>query len=70
MNSGNVEVQVTVDETGRVVQAQLRTGIAVDSRFAEAALQAARLWRFEPAHAGEQPIAGERVLRFSRPAYQ
>jgi TonB family protein len=65
-----LEVQVSVDETGKVVNAELLTRADVDRSFADAALQAAWLWRFEPARPGGQPAPGERVLRFTEPAFR
>jgi TonB family protein len=67
---GTVEVHVSIDETGKVVDAELLTRADVDRTFADAALHAAWLWRFEPARPGEPPASGEKVLRFTEPAYR
>jgi TonB family protein len=45
----NVEVAVLVDETGKVLSAEVRTGGKSPPAFEEAALEAARRARFHPA---------------------
>jgi len=51
---GPVVLMMTVDEQGRPVQVQVLEGHPV---FHEAAKQAARQWRFEPAHMNGQPVS-------------
>jgi len=51
---GPVVLRMTVDETGRPVQVQVLEGHPV---FHEAAMQAARQWRFEPARMDGQPVS-------------
>lgn len=50
---GPVVLRMTVDEAGRPIQVQVLEGHPV---FHEAAMQAARQWRFEPARMDGQPV--------------
>jgi TonB family protein len=58
-------VRVQVDETGKVVSAVLVPQKDLDQAFAEAALEMARDWRFEPSPANRFTT---RILEFRRPA--
>ncbi len=58
-----VAVRVSIDTDGYVSRADL-TGADVDSRLAELALNAARQWRFQPAHVDAKPTASKMLLRF------
>lgn len=51
---GPVVLRMTVDEAGRPVQVQVLEGHPV---FHEAAMQAARQWRFEPARMDGRPVS-------------
>jgi protein TonB len=61
---GPVVLMMTVDEQGRPIQVQVLEGHAV---FHEAAKQAARQWRFEPARMNGQPVSAafRLTLKFS-----
>lgn len=61
---GQVVLMMTVDETGQPVQVQVLGGHPV---FHEAARQAARQWRFEPARMNGRPVmaAFRLTLKFS-----
>jgi len=66
-----VDVRVRIDETGRVVKAEpMPSNKPVSSSLVGAARDAALLWRFEPAHSGNQTVPSDLVLRFQyRPAF-
>ncbi|MCE1205254.1 MAG: TonB family protein [Holophagaceae bacterium] len=61
---GPVVLMMTVDEQGRPIQVQVLEGHPV---FHEAAKQAARQWRFEPARMNGQPVSAafRLTLKFS-----
>jgi len=61
---GPVVLMMTVDEQGRPIQVQVLEGHSV---FHEAAKQAARQWRFEPARMNGQPVSAafRLTLKFS-----
>jgi protein TonB len=61
---GPVVLMMTVDERGQPVQVQVLEGHPV---FHEAALQAARQWRFEPARVDGRPVSAafRLTLKFS-----
>jgi len=52
---GTVRLELSIDETGRVVNA--RVVEPAGHGFDEAALEAVKTWTFEPAHQGAVPIA-------------
>lgn len=56
-------VKVRVDSAGNVVDARLAPA-GPSKYFANAALDAARRWKFRPARAGDQSVASEWLLRF------
>jgi TonB family protein len=62
-----VSVKVSLDETGQVTGTDLVTR-DVDTRLANAAMDAARRWRFKPAREQRRPVASAVILhfRFSR----
>lgn len=62
---GEVRVRITVDTTGRVVDASVESGTPAGV-FDQAALNAVRKWRFEPIVKGGRPIGGSVVttIRF------
>jgi hypothetical protein len=66
----DVDVQIRIDASGRVVRAEaLPSRRPVSSTLVGAARNAAMLWRFEPAKRGNQPVASDLVLKFQyRPA--
>lgn len=55
--SGTVVLELTVDASGRVADAQLVPGAAVDEALGAAALAQARAFRFEPALRDGRPVA-------------
>jgi protein TonB len=61
---GPVVLMMTVDERGQPIQVQVLEG---HSAFHEAALQAARQWRFEPARVDGRPVSAafRLTLKFS-----
>jgi TonB family protein len=60
-----VEINVVIDETGKVQKAEpLPRKGSVPDLMVRAAIDSARLWTFKPAQRGIQPISSEMVLRF------
>jgi len=63
--TGQIEVQVTVDESGRVKKAQsLRNGKKARGLAAAAAIAAARQWVFQPATLHGKAIQAEHLIVF------
>ena len=62
---GDVKVQATIDETGRVTKMKIVAGPALLRR---AAMDAVRQWRFSPSTLDDKPIAVDEVItvRFHR----
>lgn len=60
--TGQVLVQVTLDETGAVVSAKATTGPAL---FRAASEEAARQSKFKPAKIGDQPVKGTGFIIFN-----
>src|SRR5215813_7738448 len=60
--SGAVMVQITINESGEVIDAQIISGHPI---FNDAALQAAKQWRFKPTILNGQPIKVKGVLTFN-----
>jgi TonB family protein len=58
-----VPVKVSIDTNGYVSRVDLMNS-EVDTRLAEASLNAARQWRFHPARVDEKPAATKIILRF------
>ncbi|HSU61951.1 MAG TPA: energy transducer TonB [Bryobacteraceae bacterium] len=65
LQAGKVEVQVTVDESGRVKDARpVRKDKAVNSLVASAAINAARQWIFQPARLHGKAIPAQHLIVF------
>jgi hypothetical protein len=61
----DIQVRVSVSDTGKVVKAQAEGPAAgLYQYLATCATQAARNWRFHPAQRGTTPVASEIVLHF------
>ena len=60
---GVVQVLITIDEAGRVVDAAVQSSDAIDS-LQEAAMTAARKWVFTPAKRGNTPVEARIVIPF------
>jgi len=60
--SGVVLVQITINESGEVINAQIIRGHPM---FNDAALQAAKQWRFNPTILNGQPVKVKGVLTFN-----
>lgn len=67
--SGEVEVEVIVDEGGKVISAKALSG---HIRLREAAVSAARYWRFNPTKVNGVPVQaiGKIMFHFEKPADQ
>jgi hypothetical protein len=60
-----IRVRVSIDDQGRVVQAEALTrGEPLVNYLAQAAVNAARLWVFEPAHRAGRNVPSEAILNF------
>jgi TonB family protein len=60
--SGSVQVEVTLNEAGRVVEAQVVSGHPL---LREAALAAARQWEFKPIQVSGNPVKAQGLLTFN-----
>jgi protein TonB len=60
--SGAVQVQVTIDEDGRVIEASVLSGHPL---LRDSALQAARRWTFRPTQLSGVPVKVQGVLTFN-----
>lgn len=60
-----VSIRVVIDKSGKVVKAEPLPQQDAHQLFVREALHAAELWRFQPAHRGDEPVASESVLRFT-----
>lgn len=61
----SIEVQVEIDTAGKVVSATpIGNLTAVQKLLASKAVDAARLWRFEPARKNGDPVESESLLKF------
>jgi protein TonB len=60
--SGAVQVQVTISEEGRVIDAQVISGHPL---LRDAALQAARQWMFKPTELSGVPVKVQGILTFN-----
>lgn len=62
----SIDVRVQIDARGHVVSAApvARQRSGLDKYLADRAVQAARLWRFEPARENGKPVAGTQILHF------
>jgi outer membrane biosynthesis protein TonB len=61
-----IDVRVQIDARGRVVSAAPVTSqhTGLDKYLAGRAVQAAKLWRFEPARENGKAVAGTQILHF------
>src|SRR5262249_127669 len=59
---GAVQIQVTISESGEVMNAQAISGHPM---LREAALQAAKQWRFKPTEMSGSPVKTQGVLTFN-----
>lgn len=59
---GVVEVQIVVDEQGNVIAAEVLSGHPL---LRQAALEAARQWKFRPTMLNDQPIKVSGILKFT-----
>lgn len=62
-NETRVSVRVSLDERGHVRGTDLMTK-SVDSRLANAAMEAAKRWRFEPARVQDKAVASSVIVNF------
>lgn len=64
-----VQIQVTINEAGKVTQAVALPPLDSRRYLVDGALHAARQWRFKPALRGDQPVPSEMVItfKFERP---
>jgi len=60
---GNVSLRVLVDEHGNPADVQVERGARSDLN--QAAIEAARQWRFEPARKGGKPVRSYATVHFS-----
>jgi len=60
--AGAVQVQVTISEDGRVIEAAVMTGHPL---LRDAALQAARRWTFQPTELSGVPVKVQGILTFN-----
>ena len=65
LKSKTVEVKVTIDSHGKVTKAEPVIQKDVSNFMAAEAVRAARLWKFQPALSGDQPVSSELLLRFT-----
>jgi hypothetical protein len=62
-----LDIQVSIDDAGKVVAAEIVAQNGVDKQFAEAALNLARMWKFEPTLSASG--VREKTLHLRQPAY-
>jgi TonB family protein len=62
----SIDVRVHIDERGRVTSAApvVKPHQGLESYLAASAVQAAKLWRFEPARENGQPVPGTQTIHF------
>jgi hypothetical protein len=62
-----IDVRVQIDARGRVISATpvTKQHSALEKYLAGRAVQAARLWRFEPARENGEPVSGSQVIHFT-----
>ncbi|HKQ03810.1 MAG TPA: energy transducer TonB [Blastocatellia bacterium] len=60
--AGEVLIEVTVDEEGNVISA---IGVSGDKTLAEAAIEAARQWKFKPTKMAGEPVKVIGRIRFN-----
>jgi TonB family protein len=59
-----IEIQVSIDSHGKVVRAEPVPMQTAHLMLIQAALQAARSWKFRPAKLGATAVSSEMTLRF------
>jgi TonB family protein len=59
-----VDVQVRIDETGRVMAAQVKNGTRDNRVLRDATLAAAKQWVFEPAKSEGKNIPSDHTIEF------
>jgi hypothetical protein len=65
-NSVSVDVKIVIDATGKVVSAvPAEANMPAQKILAPQAVQAALLWRFQPARKNGQPVSSESMLKFA-----
>lgn len=57
MKSGQVTIDLRIDETGRPISPAIHAGATQNALFLFAAMEGVRQWRFEPAKGDGKPIA-------------
>jgi len=61
-----VQVKVSIDAEGKVVNAEASAPAGTMNQYlAESAANAARMWKFEPAHRGNMKLPSESTLQFA-----
>lgn len=59
-----VEVNVTIDKTGRVIQAEAIPQRPLNRSLLNSVVNASMLWKFKPALRNNQPVTSESILEF------
>jgi DNA-directed RNA polymerase subunit F len=59
-----VEVNVTIDKTGRVIQAEAIPPKPLNHSLLNSVVNASMLWKFKPALRNNQPVTSESILEF------
>jgi TonB family protein len=59
-----VDVQVRIDETGRVIEAQVKNGTRDNGLLRNATVAAAKQWVFEPAKSDGKSIPSDHTIEF------
>jgi hypothetical protein len=59
-----VEVNVTIDKTGRVIQAEAIPQKPLNHSLLNSVVNASMLWKFKPALRNNQPVTSESILEF------
>jgi hypothetical protein len=59
-----VEVNVTIDKTGKVIQAEAIPQEPLDHSLLNSAVNASMLWKFKPALRNNLPVTSESILEF------
>jgi hypothetical protein len=61
----NIDVKVSVNQSGKVEYSELLSKVTPDNRdLAAAAVFSARKWEFVPAHAGSEVVRGQVILHY------
>jgi protein TonB len=59
--TGDVEIEIIISEEGNVISARILSGHAL---LQQAALSAARMWKFKPTLLNHEPVKVQGVLTF------